>query len=113
MAVERSPGGTSLIDVLDRVLDKGIVIDAWVRVSLVGIDLITVEARVVVASIDTYLKYSEAVGQVTPISRPQPELTSAHQNVIAENAALRAELAAAKAVSAKAVRRPARRRTGS
>ncbi len=52
MAVERAPGGTSLIDVLDRVLDKGIVIDAWVRISLVGIDLITVEARVVVASID-------------------------------------------------------------
>ena len=62
MPVERTAGGTSLIDVLDRVLDKGIVIDAWVRVSLVGIDLITVEARVVVASIDTYLKYSEAVG---------------------------------------------------
>ncbi len=71
MAVERAAGGTSLIDVLDRVLDKGIVIDAWVRVSLVGIDLITVEARVVVASIDTYLKYSEAVGQVAPVSRPQ------------------------------------------
>ncbi len=70
MAVERAAGGTSLIDVLDRVLDKGIVIDAWVRVSLVGIDLITVEARVVVASIDTYLKYSEAVGQVAPVSRP-------------------------------------------
>ena len=64
MAVEKVSGGTSLIDVLDRVLDKGIVIDAWVRVSLVGIDLITVEARIVVASIDTYLKYSEAVGQV-------------------------------------------------
>jgi hypothetical protein len=62
MAVERAPGGTSLIDVLDRVLDKGIVIDAWVRISLVGIDLITIEARVVVASIDTYLKYAEAVG---------------------------------------------------
>ena len=43
MAVERAPGGTSLIDVLDRILDKGIVIDAWVRISLVGIDLITVE----------------------------------------------------------------------
>ena len=99
MPVERAPGGTSLIDVLDRVLDKGIVIDAWVRVSLVGIDLITVEARVVVASIDTYLKYSEAVGQVAPVSRPQGELT-AHQNVIAENAALRAELAATKAAKA-------------
>ena len=69
--VERAPGGTSLIDVLDRVLDKGIVIDAWVRVSLVGIDLITVEARIVVASIDTYLKYSEAVGITAPISRPR------------------------------------------
>jgi hypothetical protein len=95
MPVERAAGGTSLIDVLDRVLDKGIVIDAWVRVSLVGIDLITVEARVVVASIDTYLKYSEAVGQAPPMSRPAqvPELP-AHQDVLAENAALRAELAA-------------------
>ncbi len=71
MAVERSPGGSSLIDVLDRVHDKGIVIDAWVRVSLVGIDLVTVEARVVVASIDTYLKYSEAVGLTASGSRPR------------------------------------------
>jgi gas vesicle structural protein len=73
MPVERAAGGTSLVDVLDRVLDKGIVIDAWVRVSLVGIDLITVEARVVVASIDTYLKYAEAVGQVTTAARPTLE----------------------------------------
>jgi len=65
MAVERAPGGTSLIDVLDRVLDKGIVVDAWVRISLVGIDLITVEARIVVASIDTYLKYAEAIGMTS------------------------------------------------
>jgi hypothetical protein len=93
MAVERAAGGTSLIDVLDRVLDKGIVIDAWVRVSLVGIDLITVEARVVVASIDTYLKYSEAVSLVAPVSRPSPELPS-HDDLVAENVALRAELAA-------------------
>ena len=85
---------------LDRVLDKGIVIDAWVRVSLVGIDLITVEARVVVASIDTYLKYSEAVGQVAPVSRPAGELPS-HQDVIAENIALRAELAASKGTRAR------------
>ena len=68
--VERAPGGTSLIDVLDRVLDKGIVLDAWVRVSLVGIDLITDEARVVVASIDTYLRYAEAMGITAPIARP-------------------------------------------
>jgi gas vesicle structural protein len=71
MAVERISGGSSLIDVLDRVLDKGIVIDAWVRISLVGIDLITVEARVVVASIDTYLKYADAVGLMGVVSRPQ------------------------------------------
>lgn len=71
MAVERISGGSSLIDVLDRVLDKGIVIDAWVRISLVGIDLITVEARVVVASIDTYLKYADAVGLTGIVSRPQ------------------------------------------
>ena len=70
MAVERAPGGTSLIDVLDRILDKGIVVDAWVRISLVGIDLITVEARVVIASIDTYLKYAEAVGITGTVSRP-------------------------------------------
>ena len=70
MAVERAPGGTSLIDVLDRILDKGIVIDAWVRISLVGIDLITVEARVVVASIDTYLRYAEALGITSTVARP-------------------------------------------
>ena len=89
MAVERQQGGTSLIDVLDRVLDKGIVIDAWVRVSLVGIDLITVEARVVVASIDTYLKYSEAVGQVAPVSRPQLELGDARDGAARERRAAR------------------------
>jgi gas vesicle structural protein len=77
MAVERISGGSSLIDVLDRVLDKGIVIDAWVRISLVGIDLITVEARVVVASIDTYLKYADAVGLTGLVSRPQ--LTEAEE----------------------------------
>lgn len=70
MAVERAPGGSSLIDVLDRILDKGIVVDAWVRISLVGIDLITVEARVVIASIDTYLKYAEAVGITPIVARP-------------------------------------------
>ena len=91
MPVERAAGGTSLIDVLDRVLDKGIVIDAWVRVSLVGIDLITVEARVVVASIDTYLKYTEAVATATTASRPALD-TKPYEEVIAENAALRAQL---------------------
>src|SRR5712691_7062143 len=72
MPVERASGGSSLIDVLDRVLDKGIVIDAWVRVSLVGIDLITIEARVVVASIATYRQHWETVGEVPPVSTPPP-----------------------------------------
>ena len=95
MAVERSPSGSSLIDVLDRVLDKGIVIDAWVRVSLVGIDLVTVEARVVVASIDTYLKYSEAVGITAPVSRPRElvaDTESALERVMRENVELRRRL---------------------
>jgi len=95
MPVERAAGGTSLIDVLDRVLDKGIVIDAWVRVSLVGIDLITVEARVVVASIDTYLKYSEAVGITAPVSRPRElvaDTESELERVMRENAELRRRL---------------------
>jgi gas vesicle structural protein len=70
MAVERAPGGTSLIDVLDRVLDKGIVVDAWVRVSLVGIDLLTVEARIVVASIDTYLRYADVMEITATVARP-------------------------------------------
>ena len=102
MPVERTQGGTSLVDVLDRVLDKGIVIDAWVRVSLVGIDLITVEARVVVASIDTYLKYSEAVGQVAAVSKPAVE-AARQEAMLAENAALRAQLAVAERPK---VRRP-------
>ena len=94
MAVERSPSGSSLIDVLDRVLDKGIVIDAWVRVSLVGIDLVTVEARIVVASIDTYLKYSEAVGITSPMSRPR-EISGGSdelERVQRENVELRRQL---------------------
>ena len=110
MPVERTTGGSSLIDVLDRVLDKGIVIDAWVRVSLVGIDLITVEARVVVASIDTYLKYSEAVGQAGTASRPTLE-NKQYEEVLAENAALRAQLtsgAGARRAAVKRRRTPAR-----
>jgi len=107
MAVERTSSGTSLTDVLDRVLDKGIVIDAWVRVSLVGIDLITVEARVVVASIDTYLKYSEAVGSVTPASKPAIDGRGS-EAVIAENASLRAQIAGMRreTTAARRLRRP-------
>jgi gas vesicle structural protein len=54
----------NMIDVLDRVLDKGIVVDAWMRISLAGINLITIEARVVVASIETYLTHAPVFGPV-------------------------------------------------
>jgi hypothetical protein len=62
MAVSKSMDSSSLAEVIDRILDKGVVIDAWVRVSLVGIELIAIEARVVIASVDTFLKYAEAIG---------------------------------------------------
>jgi len=62
MAVEKTNASSSLVEVIDRILDKGVVIDAWARVSLVGIELLAVEARVVLAGVETYLKYAEAVG---------------------------------------------------
>src|SRR5688572_15324748 len=93
MAVERTPAGGSLIDVLDRVLDKGIVIDAYVRVSLVGIDLVTVEARIVVASVETYLKYAESIGITQIASRPSVTSgTSELDRIRAENVELRRRL---------------------
>jgi hypothetical protein len=60
--VQKTMDSSSLAEVVDRILDKGIVVDAWARVSLVGIEILAVEARVVVASVDTFLKYAEAVG---------------------------------------------------
>lgn len=65
MALEKSVASSSIVDVVDRILDKGIVIDAWVRVSLVGIEVLTIEAKVVIASVETYLKYAEAIGLAT------------------------------------------------
>jgi hypothetical protein len=62
-AVER-PTASSLADVIDTILDKGLVIDAYVRVSLVGIELLSIDARVVVASVDTYLRFAEAVNRL-------------------------------------------------
>jgi hypothetical protein len=66
--VEREGASGSVVEVLDRVLDKGIVIDAQVQVALVGIDLVSVDARVVVASVQTYLHYAEAI-RAMPSSR--------------------------------------------
>ncbi len=58
------PESSSLAEVLDRILDKGVVVDVWARVSLVGIEILTVEARVVVASVDTFLHYAEEITKV-------------------------------------------------
>jgi hypothetical protein len=62
MAIETVNSSSSLAEVIDRILDKGVVIDVWVRVSLVGIELLVVEARIVLASVETYLRYAQAVG---------------------------------------------------
>lgn len=95
MAIERSVGGSSLVEVVDRVLDKGIVIDAWVRLSLVGIELVTVEARVVIASVDTYLRYADAIAGTSHVSRPKEvEAPARYDELAAEIAGLRAQLAA-------------------
>ncbi len=60
----RAPHSSSLYDVLELILDKGLVIDAYIRVSLVGIELLTIDIRVVVASVDTYLRFAEAVNRL-------------------------------------------------
>src|SRR5215475_1830943 len=58
------PSPSSLADVVEIILDKGIVIDAYVRVSLVGIELLTIDARIVIASVDTYLRFAEATNRL-------------------------------------------------
>jgi len=68
--VQKSLDSSSLAEVVDRILDKGIVIDAWVKVSLVGIELLSIEARVVIASVETYLKYAEAIGLTATAAAP-------------------------------------------
>jgi gas vesicle structural protein len=72
MTIAAQPGGgnsarpqpSGLADVIDTILDKGLVIDAYVRVSLVGIEVLTIDARVVIASVDTYLRFAEAVNRL-------------------------------------------------
>ena len=62
--VRRTPSSSSLYDVLDLILDKGLVIDAYIRVSLVGIEILTIDLRIVIASVDTYLRFAEAVDRL-------------------------------------------------
>ena len=68
--VTKSTDSSSLAEVVDRILDKGIVIDVWAKVSLVGIELVSIEARVVIASVETYLKYAEASGLTATAAAP-------------------------------------------
>lgn len=74
--ISRAPRPSSLADVLDLILDKGLVIDAYVRVSLAGIEVLTIDARVVVASVDTYLRFAEAVSRLDLTQTEQPGLTT-------------------------------------
>ncbi len=69
-SVQKTTDASSLAEVIDRILDRGVVIDAFARVSLVGIELLAIEARVVVASVDTWLKYAEAVGLTAAAATP-------------------------------------------
>ena len=69
--VERRTADTELIDVLDRVLDKGIVIDAAIRLSLAGLNLVDIDMQIVVASIDTYLRYAKPLAKVRRMSLPK------------------------------------------
>ena len=76
--LQRPGGGGTLADVIDIILDKGLVIDAYVRVSLIGIEILTIDARIVIASVDTYLRFAEAVNrldiQAADDSQGLPEL---------------------------------------
>jgi gas vesicle structural protein len=69
--VQKMGGASGLADVLEIVLDKGIVIDVWARVSVIGIEILTVEARVVIASVETYLRYAEAIGLTALAAAPR------------------------------------------
>src|SRR3954462_13415438 len=62
--LQRAPSPSGLVDVVDLILDKGLVIDAYVRISVIGIELITIDARIVIASVDTYLRFAEAVNRL-------------------------------------------------
>ena len=70
--VGRTPDSSGLAEVLDRILDKGMVIDVWARVSLVGIEILTIEARVVIASVDTFLHYAEEITKIEQASIAVP-----------------------------------------
>ena len=87
--LQRAPSPSGLADVVDLILDKGLVIDAYVRVSVIGIELVTIDARIVVASVDTYLRFAEAVNRLD-LSETElqglPELQQVGSEKMAEGA---------------------------
>lgn len=68
----RTPDSSGLAEVLDRILDKGMVVDVWARINLVGIEILTIEARVVIASVDTFLHYAEEITKIEQASIAVP-----------------------------------------
>jgi hypothetical protein len=62
--LQRAPSPSGLADVIDLILDKGLVIDAYIRIAVIGIELITIDARIVIASVDTYLRFAEQVNRL-------------------------------------------------
>jgi gas vesicle structural protein len=79
------PSPSSLADVIDTILDKGLVIDVYVRVSLVGIELLTIDARIVIASVDTYLRFAEAVNRLD-LTDQQPGMPELVGNAVQSGA---------------------------
>lgn len=75
------PQSSSLADVLDTILDKGLVIDVFVRVSLVGIEILTIDARIVIASVDTYLRFAEAVNRLDLADKGGETLPDLMENI--------------------------------
>lgn len=74
-SIQKSVDSSSLAEVVDRILEKGVVIDLWAKVSLVGIEILAIEARVVIASVETWLCYAKAVGLLKPeTEEPSPTL---------------------------------------
>jgi hypothetical protein len=75
------PSSSSLADVVEMILDKGLVIDAYVRVSLVGIELLTIDIRIVIASVDTYLRFAEAANRLDLYQHGGKDLTELTQSL--------------------------------
>jgi gas vesicle structural protein len=86
--LQRAPSPSGLADVIDVILDKGLVIDAYVRVSVIGIEVLTIDARIVIASVDTYLRFAETVNRLDLTETEMqglPELREAGAKEVAEH----------------------------